>query len=172
VRALLRCWNEAVETPAASLATALSGDGALARLRDLLCRAAPDGHTTEALLDRLAFFLSEDARVPLAAEAFAARDAATLGRLAADSQREADQWLGNQVPETRALAAAALDRGALAATSFGAGFGGSVWALVPASDAPAFAVAWLTEYARRCPSATNVEWFAARPGPALTEVPL
>ena len=38
--------------------------------------------------------------------------------------------LGNQVPETIALARAALAHGAFAACSFGAGFGGSVWALV------------------------------------------
>ena len=84
------------------------------------------------------------------------------------------QWLGNQVEETRALAAAACDTGAIAASSFGAGFGGSVWALVPATDADAFGLAWLADYRRRCRtvSPSNLEWFIARPGPALTEVPM
>jgi galactokinase len=112
--------------------------------------------------------------VPRAARAFAESDAATIAALARDSQREADEWLGNQVEETRILAAAAADSGAIAASSFGAGFGGSVWALVPSDDAEVFAMTWLAEYTRRCrtASAASLEWFVARPGPPLMEVPL
>ena len=65
--------------------------------------------------------------------------------------------LGNQVPETIALARAALEHGAFAACSFGAGFGGSVWALVD-GDADAFARRW------------DAGAFVARPGPPLTEL--
>ncbi|HWJ56419.1 MAG TPA: hypothetical protein VNR90_09365, partial [Vicinamibacterales bacterium] len=66
--------------------------------------------------------------------------------------------LGNQIPETIALAAAARKAGALAASSFGAGFGGAVWALVDRDAADAFAAAWT-------PGA-----FVIRPGPALTDL--
>lgn len=173
-RALLACWNAAAPEPAPSLAAALANDGAADRLRRLLATHEPDGYDRAALATRLSHFVAEDARVPLAARAFAERDATTLGELARDSQREADEWLGNQVEETRSLAAAAVDTGAFAASSFGAGFGGSVWALVPAADADAFGPAWLSEYARRCRTVTlaSLEWFVARPGPALTEVPV
>jgi galactokinase len=173
-RALLACWNQATGDPAPSLAAALAREGALARLRDLISTHTPPGHAPDALARRLAHFVAEDARVPAAARAFAAADAKAIGALARDSQREADDWLGNQVEETRALAVTAMEIGAMAASSFGAGFGGSVWALVPRHDAARFAAAWLREYVRRCriPPGPTLEWFVARPGPPLTEVPL
>lgn len=171
-RALLACWNAVTDTPAPSLAAALAQQGALPRLYELIASRTPPGYAADALTERLSHFVAEDARVPDAAHAFAIADTRALGVLSRDSQREADEWLGNQVPETRALAAAAFDIGAWAASSFGAGFGGSVWALVPTGDAHAFARAWLAEYTRRCPDVSGAEWFVARPGPSLTEVPL
>jgi galactokinase len=169
-RALLQCWNEASPVPARSLGAAICEEGAAKKLRELICARTPAGYTQAALVARLSHFVAEDGRVPLAARAFASADAPALRDLSHDSQREADEWLGNQTPETRALAAAAFDAGAMAASSFGAGFGGSVWALVPSSDATAFADAWLADYRRRCPARSGAEWFVARPGPALTEV--
>jgi galactokinase len=173
-RALLTCWNAVASDPAPSLAAALAEDGAVEMLHDLIARRTADGYDNTALARRLAHFVAEDARVPRAARAFAEADGHTLGALSRDSQRQADEWLGNQVAETRALAAAAVDAGAIAASSFGAGFGGSVWALVPAAEATAFGPVWLADYARRCctVSASSVEWFVARPGPALAEIPL
>ena len=65
----------------------------------------------------------------------------------------------------------ARDAGAWAATSFGAGFGGCAWALVADADAERFARDWVAAYGRRMPAmASRVEWFTARPGPALTEL--
>ena len=93
-----------------------------------------------------------------------------MGRLAQLSQQHAEAWLGNQVPETAALAALARECGAMAATSFGAGFGGSVWALVDADESDRFAREWLSAYARRFADQRNVAWFAARPGPPVTEI--
>jgi len=87
---------------------------------------------------RLQQFLAEDARVIEATDAFARADIARIGELAAASQRDADVLLGNQVPETRALVDRALAAGAAAASSFGAGWGGSVWVLVPSAAAPDF----------------------------------
>jgi galactokinase len=170
-RALLQCWNEAAPVPARSLGAAICEEGAANKLHELIGARTPAGYTQAALVARLSHFVAEDGRVPLAARAFASADATALRDLSHDSQRDADEWLGNQTPETRALAAAAFDAGAMAASSFGAGFGGSVWALVASGDAQPFAAAWLSDYARRCPGASNVEWFVARPGPPLTEVP-
>ena len=62
------------------------------------------------------------------------------------------------MPETIALARAARSLGAFAACSFGAGFGGSVWALVE-GDAAGFAARWQ-------PGA-----FVARPAPPVTALP-
>lgn len=101
--------------------------------------------------ERLRHFQNEDARVIEAADAFAAADVARVGELAAASQRDADMLLRNQVPETRDLVALALAEGAAAASSFGAGWGGSVWALVQAAAAEPFADRWLAAYRRRHP---------------------
>ena len=65
-----------------------------------------------------------------------------MTRLAEASQEDAERLLGNQVPETVALAALARSCGAFAATSFGAGFGGSVWALVDRADVDAVVRDW------------------------------
>jgi len=169
-RALLQRWNEDAATPASSLAAALAEPGAVARLQSLVAQAAPGGFTVEELLRRLAHFVAEDGRVPDAARAFATADAAAIGRMSDDSQREADEWLGNQIPETRVMAALARECGALGSSSFGAGFGGSVWALAQRADAPAFADEWLRAYSRRYPAMARLDWFVARPGPAATEV--
>ena len=59
--------------------------------------------------------------------------------------------LGNQIRETIELAASARDLGAKAASAFGAGFGGSVWALVEEADAPSFVQAWRSGYTERFP---------------------
>ena len=104
-----------------------------------LADAAAHGEMTGA---RLEHFRAENARVAEAAEAFATGDIARIGELAAASQRDAERLLGNQVPETIALVASALEHGAAAASSFGAGWGGSVWALVDERRAAAFAEKW------------------------------
>ncbi|HEX6322378.1 MAG TPA: galactokinase family protein [Vicinamibacterales bacterium] len=117
-------------------------------VREAYNRLADPGAMTGA---RLQHFEAEDARVLEAADAFARGDIARIGELAAASQRDADALLENQVPETRDLVALALDAGADAASSFGAGWGGSVWALVPADGAESFAAAWLAAYQARHP---------------------
>jgi galactokinase len=78
--------------------------------------------------------------------------------------------LGNQVPETIALADLAHEHGAFAASSFGAGFGGSVWALVNADGAGGFADRWLTAYAAAFPAISGASAFVCRPAPAAIEV--
>ena len=103
-------------------------------------------------------FIRENARIPLAVEAFRQADSAALDRLSADSQRDAEILLGNQVPETAALAGSARARGAFAASSFGAGFGGSAWALVHRDAAPEFAASW------------REGAFIATPAPPLSEL--
>jgi galactokinase len=107
---------------------------------------------------RLDHFINEDARVPEAVAAVRRGDRDSLGRLSADSQAESDTLLGNQIPQTIALAGRARTLGAFAAKSFGAGFGGSVWALVEQDRADEFARRWTHEA------------FVAAPGPPLTKL--
>lgn len=159
-RLLLQVWNRS-EPPVSALAIALeSGPGAAARLRDHLQdsrgeRADAEGWTRDALVRRLDHFVREDGRVRAALGGFTRANRADLDALSADSQADADALLGNQVPQTIALTRSAREQGAFAACSFGAGFGGSVWALVDAPQADAFAARWH-------PSA-----FIAQPGPPL-----
>jgi galactokinase len=167
-RALLQLWNGAHRS-SESLAGALaSGPSALADLQDQIRATVIEGWTTELLLDRLAHFVHEDARVAAAMTAIQVSDRVGLGRLSAASQLDAEQRLRNQVAETAALVRVAREAGAFAARSFGAGFGGSAWAMV--DDEPTgFAAHWLAAYRRECPEAgSRAVAFVANPAPPVT----
>jgi galactokinase len=170
VHALLDVWQTEAGRQVASLAAALieTPDAEL-RLREALGRVRVPGFTPVDLDRRLTQVVRELARVPLAAEAFAQTDAGALGELTRASQADAETLLGNQIPETIALARLAYDCGAFAASAFGAGFGGSVWALTQTSDADAFARRWRQAYVDTCRPTGIVESFTCRPGPAVTE---
>jgi galactokinase len=177
-RALLDLWNQQEERCAldgawakGSLAAAVaSAPTASARLFDLARHSAVPGWTPRALADRLEHFVREDARVPDALEAFRKADEARLGVLAEASQRDAELLLGNQIGETTTLARLARDQGAFAACGFGAGFGGSVWALVDNDGAAEFAQRWLAAYRAEHRHVVESVAFVATPGPALTEL--
>jgi galactokinase len=95
---------------------------------------------------RVEQFDREAGLVRVAGDALARRDLDRLGRLVDESQGSAERLLGNQIPETIALAREARDLGAVAASAFGAGFGGSVYALVRASEAEDFQRRWAERY--------------------------
>ena len=165
VARLLAMWN-AHQPVADSLAAIMARDpSAEARLRELISLSALDDWPEDALIRRLTHFQHEDARVAAAIVALKNADAPALGELSAASQREAAELLGNQVPETMALAAAARQCGAFAACSFGAGFGGSVWAIVEEDRAAAFVTEWVERYRQEYPQRAAVA-FLADPGPA------
>jgi len=153
VQTLLDLWN-AHEPPVGSLADALeTAPTASVRLQDLVERSTLPAASIESLTRRLAHVVREDAMVQPALESFRTGNTEALGNLSAESQAIAESLLRNQVPETVQLAHAARRLGAFAARSFGAGFGGSVWALVDADAAPAFAARW------------HADAFVMRPGP-------
>ncbi len=179
-RALVDVWRSSGR-PAATLAAALAdGPGAAGELEQLvLARAPADGDvstgsgpvfTADELTRRLAHFIAEDARVPRASAAFRDADAASLDTLSAASQRDAEMLLGNQIAETSALARLARENGAFAASSFGAGFGGSVWALVHSHETQAFGARWRAQYEAAFPAVGQVQSFVAQPAPATTEL--
>ena len=78
--------------------------------------------------------------------------------------------LENQIPQTIHLARSARQCGAAAASAFGAGFGGSVWALVEAAGAEAFLAEWAERYRNAFPGeAENAAFFLSGAGPSLVE---
>ena len=155
---LLDLWNRS-ESPAVSLGAAIGSSASAAeRFRHLVRRSTIAGWPAAALQKRLDHFIREDARVPRALDAFLASDAVSLTHISVESQSDAETLLGNQIPATISLAGTARELGAFAACSFGAGFGGSVWALADREIADGFVRRWH-------PGA-----FVAAPGPALTEL--
>jgi galactokinase len=104
------------------------------------------------LRDRIAQFREEtDVIVPGFGDALRDRDFARLGTLVDRSQHLAESVLGNQIPETVFLARDARYLGAAAASAFGAGFGGAVWAMVADSDRHEFVERWAEAYRTRFP---------------------
>ncbi len=132
---------------------------ALPRLRSRLA-------TRPAILARLEQFVAESEEiVPRAADAFLAGDLDRFGALVDRSQEGAERALRNQVPETVHLQRSARRLGALAASAFGAGFGGSVWALVESQGAEAFRLGWERDYEIAFPGRrAGAEFFLTRPG--------
>ena len=104
--------------------------------------AAPDK-----LADRVRQFVIEsEAIIPQAADALARNDLRKFGQLVDISHVNSRELLWNIIPETDYLQQSARKLGAIAASGFGAGFGGSVWALVTAADVDMFCERWNAAY--------------------------
>jgi galactokinase len=164
---ILRLWNESTGRGDRTLAAALESEpGALARVRALVGRVRDDA-VRGALHRRLEHYVLEEQQVlPAALAALEAGKLDAFGALVDRSQHGAETLLDNQVPEAVALARLAREQGAHAASAFGAGFGGSVWALVDAHAADVFLDEWLDAYARVHPDAARrATGFVTRPGP-------
>lgn len=162
VHDLLARWNAAARRDDRSLAAALgSAPDAPARMELLASRS----NDAPLLMARLAQFQRETTRVvPGALAAISSADGETLGRWAVESQQGAELALRNQVPETSFLARAAMASGAHAASAFGAGFGGAVWAVCDAAQADAVRERWRAAYARAFPArAGKSEWLQLAP---------
>jgi galactokinase len=169
-RTLLDLWNRhEPQQPSLRAALHSSSDGG-ERLRRLLERDDVNDPVKPDLDRRLSHFLREDARIPHVLDAVRSGDKGALSRLSAVSQADAETLLRNQVPETIALASSARALGAFGASSFGAGFGGSVWALIECDRAAGFAEEWLSQFRRQFPERTAAVTFLARPGPPVTRV--
>lgn len=156
----------------AALAAPAVGDPA-GRLRHVLKGLPPGGlFSKKELAARFEHFLAESREIiPAAGDALAAGRLDEFGRLVDRSQEVAETLLGNQVPQTVWLARCARDLGAAAASAFGAGFGGSVWALVREDAAGALLGEWARRYGAAFPAeAAEARFFCSRPGPAALAV--
>jgi galactokinase len=162
---ILKRWALGTGVKYPTLAAAIDArPGAGDQIRRMLAEAAAD----DAIARFDHFVLESNELVPAAADALADGDLKRLGRIVDQSQQAAEQLLGNQIPETSFLAREARELGAIAASAFGAGFGGSVWALVPEPDAIAFGARWVDAYAAHFPAAaTRSEVLVTRAGPGV-----
>ncbi len=171
--AVAELWRRRTGRDEPHLAAILaSSPKAMGRLRVIVKSAEHEEFGTDALLSRLEHFIIEHQQImPAAADALANGDIATFGRLSDDSQHATERYLWNQVPQTIFLASAARRHGAAAATAFGAGFGGSVWAMVEASRAGPFLTAWANSYRNEFPKhAEQSTFFTTGAGPAAFQL--
>jgi galactokinase len=168
-RAILEIWRSATGRADLTLAAAHnSSPDAPNEIRGLLATKGFANFPEMALLNRYDQFVEEsEIIVPAASNAFAQENWDLFGRFVDRSQSAAEKLLGNQVPETIALARMARESGAWAASSFGAGFGGSVWALVAHDSADEFIRSWTEDYRARFPeAAARATFFLTGAGPA------
>lgn len=173
VSALVRLWREATGQTHQHLARALGSAPQAADQLMALARESRDAEFSAAdLVVRLEHFLVEnDQVVPRAGDGLSTGDLSAFAWAVERSQEATEQLLGNQVPETVALAAEARQAGALAASAFGAGFGGSVWALVDTARGEEFLAAWSAAYTQRFPEhAARSRFFLTGAGPAACRI--
>lgn len=154
---LLRVWRERSERDDPTLFAALSSaSDARARLAGWLDRHA----RRDDLLARLKQFSEECFEIiPAVADALERGDLGALGKLVDRSQAGAEAGLQNQVPETVHLQRSARELGAVAASAFGAGFGGSVWAMVRQDLSTVFLQNWRDGYRTAFPDHTPTARF-------------
>ncbi len=164
-KASLAAWNRATGSDDATLADALRSAGNVDALVFAIESMAPlSDYSPSELAERVRQFAIESERlIPAAGDALQARRYDVLGEIVDRSMHNAVEMLHNQTPETIFLAEQARSLGAIASSAFGAGFGGSVWALVGRQDAAPFLAAWQAEYSARFPARPNAEFFPTAP---------
>jgi len=171
--AILDLWNRSARREDASLLAAASEvPDAPERIRNLIRVLPVPGFSSAFLAGRFDQFLEESLEIiPRVGDLLAKGEVELAGELVDRSQELAETHLGNQIPETVTLARSARRLGAAAASSFGGGFGGSVWALVRTGDAESFRKRWAEHYAAEYPHPTQrSRFFTTRPGPAVVRL--
>lgn len=172
-RRLVEIWQETGGGSEPHLGAVLeSSSQAADRLRRAVQGATADSKEAQALLDRLEQFEAETRQIiPAVPDRWNARSLLELGRLVDRSALVGARLLANQTPETLHLREAARRLGATAASPFGAGFGGSVWALVETGRSRSFLEAWREDYSKDFPAlSVDSDFFLSRAGPAATKL--
>ena len=173
VSAIMRQWRRATGYGHQHLADALaSSPDAAGQLAQIVAIADDEDFTADELMARLEHFFTENEQlVPAAGDALHRGALKAFGDYVAQSQRASELLLGNQVPETIFLAAIAREEGAVAASAFGGGFGGSVWALVQADRAEDFLATWSNMFRCQFPqSAEGSNFFPTGAGLAAFQL--
>ena len=170
VQEILRCWRTVTGTENVTLAAAASSsEDAPEKIGAAIRQVASTSADCDLLIRRFTQFCSEsESIIPAASDALVRGDLKGFGVLVDESQQAAEDLLGNQVRETVWLARSARELGAHAASAFGAGFGGSVWALVARDAVNQFMRRWQHEYESILPPAHGTpQFFVTAAGPAL-----
>ena len=166
---VLQIWRDTCGRQVSTLESAvIESDRAADAIRAAIAASGDVEFGVDLLRKRFDQFVLESRTiVPGAGDALRDGDLGRFGALVDRSQEAVEVWLGNQVPETVCLAREARRLGAVAASAFGAGFGGSVWALVAGPRAVDFLGEWRRAYAGAHPEAArNAVFFETAPGPA------
>jgi galactokinase len=154
---ILELSNVAFGTAFQSLGEAVaSTPTARDEIRDVLHASDSDDFSADRLLARFDQFVAETFEIiPAASEALARGDLSRFGEL----------------PETIALQRSARVLGATAASAFGAGFGGSVWAMIAREDEERFAAQWREQYAHAFPTAAaRAQFIVATPSQGAARI--
>ena len=168
-------WRRATGRTDPHLASIIAGSpDARERLCTMLKAADESDSGAGGLLRRGEQFIVENEEIiPAAVDTLAAGDLVAFGRHVDRSQQYAISHLGNQVPQTIFLARCARELGAVAGSAFGAGFGGSVWAMVRSDSASDFVREWKAAYRAKFPAAAaRAEFFITGAGPGAISIEL
>lgn len=166
-RAIVDAWPD---MKGSSLAAIIRENG-MERVFDSLRLTDRAFHIRD-LEKRLQAFYEESFEIiPAVAKKIRLGEFSEIGDLIDRSQSNATILLGNQTVETVFLQKQAREIGAVAASAFGAGFGGSVYAVVQKASAENFRVRWREKYRRRFPEQYgNAEFFVTTPAES-TDLP-
>ena len=165
---LVELWNKDTGRSDIMLGSVLATiPGAVDRIRMLAAKSRGGAFTAAYLKGRFEQFVAETYEIiPAASDALDRGSLTEFGVVVDHSMRLAESNLGNQVPETVTLQRSARELGAVAASAFGAGFGGAVWALVPERDADTFLTQWSERYRKRHRKpGKEAVFFLSRAGP-------
>jgi galactokinase len=170
---LLEIWRGATGRLDPNLGAVLQVDpGAAELLEGMIGMVELDGFGPEELIDRLCQFVTESNQIiPAAGDALLAADWEKFAEQVGRSQEMAENQLDNQVDQTAFLAQTAGEFGASGASSFGAGFGGSVWAMIEEGKAEDFLERWQARYGEQFPEEkARATFFTTGAGPAAVRL--
>lgn len=105
------------------------------------------------------FFVEDREIIPAVADRLRRKQTDGLGELVDLSHANSRRHLWNILPEVDFLQQSARELGAVAASGFGAGFGGSVYALVESEKESEFLTAWFDRYRQRFPGPASQATF-------------
>jgi galactokinase len=164
---ITEAWRSTTKRAENSLAAILdSTPDAEGQLRKILANPPDKSLPVKDLVERLDHFIIERRLIQSLTSTIAPATIEQFSQVVRSSHNAAVKLLKNQTVETAQLAAIAEELGACTASAFGAGFGGSVWALVEKDAAATFLVNWQRRYGSDFPaSADRAEFFLMRPGP-------
>jgi galactokinase len=139
-------------------------DRIIERIKDAAEAHGADSEELD-LPGRFRQFAEEDRRIiPDAARALIVRNVDRLGALIDQSHDLSQTYLRNIVPEVDFLQRTARELGAVAASGFGAGFGGSVYAMIKSNTEGDFLKRWREAYQMKYPEpAKESRFFITRP---------